>query len=284
MISKILWTEDQLNFLKENYKSGITFCARKLGEKYHNVNTQLSRMGLKLTGENKGAILAIAKRQKLDDYKVKPEQFYNIKPPEVAYFLGYFWADGCVKTTRNYVQMEISPEDYESLKNTLNKIGKWNIYYPMGKNSVVIQTSNYDIKQFLLKHDYGIKSGASADKILSKIPDELKHYWWRGYLDGDGHIGKVNYYVGFTSGYDQDWLFVENLFKELKINKFNIRRLVLSVGRNSTISISRGEFVIKLLSYVYSNASCDNIGLPRKYKKFIEFINRKKGVAYINSL
>jgi len=40
--------------------------------------------------------------------------------------------------------------------------------------------------ELLVDNDYKLKSYNSADKILSKIPNSLHHYFFRGLIDGDG--------------------------------------------------------------------------------------------------
>ncbi len=51
---------------------------------------------------------------------------------------------------------------------------------------ILIRINDKYIKEFLLENDFDKKSLLSPTKVLSKIPDELKHYFFRGLIDGDG--------------------------------------------------------------------------------------------------
>ena len=115
--------------------------------------------------------------------------------------------------------------------------------------------------------------------FLNKIPDNLKNYWFRGFLDGDGCIRLGKKYgssIVFSGPYNQNWLFLENLCNELKIH-FLIDRRIVKLGGHSYFTIYRKNDVKILGDYLYSNY--DNIGFSRKYKKYlivIERINNKK--------
>jgi len=45
---------------------------------------------------------------------------------------------------------------------------------------------NRPLVKYLVDNDYLVKSNASADKILSTIPEKFQHYFFRGLIDGDG--------------------------------------------------------------------------------------------------
>jgi len=75
------------------------------------------------------------------------------------------------------------------LLDIFNSTGKWR-YYNISRNqwkpilSAVV--NNRLLYEFLVDNDYKLKSYNSADKILSKIPNSLHHYFFRGLIDGDG--------------------------------------------------------------------------------------------------
>jgi hypothetical protein len=129
------------------------------------------------------------------------------------------------------------------------------------------------ICNFLIENDYKSKIN-SADKILSKIPEELQVYWFRGLVDGDGcfYVNKKNKASHFEiySEYNQNWQFVENLFKKLKI-KYSIYRRKRKEGTSSGIRITGIENVIKFGDWLYSDIAF--MGLNRKYQKYLEIKN-----------
>lgn len=147
------------------------------------------------------------------------DKFYNIDCPYIAYFLGFFWGDGHISKPKTATQLTINivRKDYENIKEILHKYINWDVKFTPAycdRNGVNHQEQaqmsirGNRLGKFLVEHDYLIKSGASPDKILSKIPEHLKHYWFRGYLDADGCILiKDKYSVSFSSVYEQNWSF-----------------------------------------------------------------------------
>lgn len=115
--------------------------------------------------------------------------------------------------------------------------------------------------------DYQNKSGASAKKILSHIPQSLHHYWWRGYSDGDGCFyysrSKKNHAVysySIYSCYNQDWSFVSDILNKLDIF-FSINKNTRTVGNSSHIRINRQAGIKKFGEYIYQGVE---FGLQRK--------------------
>jgi hypothetical protein len=165
-------------------------------------------------------------------------------------------------------------------KSSLEKIGRWN-YYERKQNvdtwkpSVNIITNNKRIYNFLVDNDYDKKSKVSADKILNKIPNELKHYFFRGLIDGDGcfYYNEKNNLKQFIliSTHEQDWGYFESLCNQLEI-KYTIKRIINKKSSYSIVRITNKSGINKLGSYIYGNFEYDKIGLIRKYDKFISII------------
>lgn len=158
----------------------------------------------------------------------------------------------------------------EIIKPILESIGRWVYSYRQRKNWKTISsatTSNKRLLDFLKDHDYGIKSNTSANKILSKIPDDLKHYFFRGLIDGDGCI-YVNEELNnkkliISSSVNQDWWYVENVCDKIGV-KYNIYR---KVAKNSSSIIEMNGINAKLFcDYIYQDKQ---FGLDRKYKKYM---------------
>lgn len=186
---KKIWTEDEIKIIQNIYpKYGPKYCSILLKLEENVVSRKAKQMNIKKIG--------LAKHPSRQ--KVNPEQFYNITSPEVAYFLGYFWADGNI-IQKDYgwglgskISMEIVSEDANDIKHILEKIGSWSMN-PRKRNkkwkeTTKIATSSKDLYKFLSENDYDKKSNLEPTKILSKISEELKPYWWRGFFDGDGTL------------------------------------------------------------------------------------------------
>jgi hypothetical protein len=278
------WTEDEVKFLTENHHLGSKFCAKHLKKSVYAIVSKKDSLKLRLTEEQ----LSILK-QSSKVKKVNPDQFFNIQTPELAYFLGYFWADGSILSGDYLISLIICSSDAEVLKEIFYKIGEWpTASYTRKRNgkdfhSTSFRVGNKVIWTFLKDHDYHIKSGASADKILSKIPDHLKHYWWRGYFDGDGYWSPDGLLASFTSGTYQDWSFAEKLCNDLGVSFDIFRKRYSKDGKivgNSAIIMKKAPNLIKFGQYIYQNYENDKIGLYRKYKNYLLSIKKDEYLNY----
>ncbi len=126
--------------------------------------------------------------------------------------------------------------------------------------------TNKRLKDYLLTNDYGIKSGASACKILSCIPESLKHYWWRGYFDGDGSIihSARKTEMSITSCYNQDWTFFNNLAATLDL-VFRVERNRSEARAASVIRMWRRKSLLAFMAYIYQG---NDFGLTRKKVRY----------------
>lgn len=215
-------------------------------------------------------------------------RYADIWNPHVCYILGLIWADGTLfpacKGSPNYnIKFSIKIEDAREIFHCLDHFDwmVWKIletparkYVKNGKTTISTKMGLcclYDryFGKFLLENDYKIKSGASADKILKLIPENLKKYWWRGFLDGDGcvYTSSRKIIVSFTSSIDQNWEFAENLCKIMKIRS-SLQIVNGKSGKRSHFNIIRKNDALDFLDFVYEGRELDGIGLSRKYLKY----------------
>jgi hypothetical protein len=280
------WSDVEESLLKLNYESiDIKDLVKLINRSKSAIQYKAYELGLSVDKKLIGNRISESKRNNHKDFnqfKVNPEQFLNITTPEISYILGFLWADGYIRD--DYVVMWLKIDDAEHIKHIFEKTGNWNIYYritKLGSKQMCFHTNNRFIYNFLVENDYLNKSKLSPDKILSNIPNELKHYFFRGYFDGDGTIyhSKKNYQniLNITSTYEQDWSTTENLFKKLNIkyrltksSKINKKGILNSCSR---IVTQNKDGVIKFCDYIYNDFENDNIGLHRKFKIFIGIKN-----------
>jgi hypothetical protein len=267
------WTQDEINFLIENYPSyGKEYCEKKLNREGSSIFKKASRLKLKVISDvrlanNIKAQVKFQNERPNNDFNINIEQFLNIQKPEVAYILGFLWADGYI--IRNEIRLEIVKDDLDHIKPILESIGTWTYSYrDRNRNGVKTKTSgravtsNRKLKEFLACHDYDKKSYVSADKILSKIPNELKHYFFRGFVDGDGNIYPPKKRITLAGSLKQDWGFISKICDELKI-KHNIYRNS-NKSTNSVVEINGINGVI-FGNYIFKG---NEFGLKRKSDKF----------------
>jgi intein-encoded DNA endonuclease-like protein len=200
------------------------------------------------------------------------EQFLNIKSLDVAYVLGFLWADGYISKVNNSISTTINTKDFNDIFRIFEKIGDWKQYnykrYDKRTdkyyNTSTIHITNKHLRDFLIENDYSLKSNVSSDKILEKIPNNLKRYFYKGYSDGDGcfYIKQKTCQYILTSTKEQDWNFIEKLYKTL-----NIRYNIITMESYSQIRITNKPDIIKIGEYLYEN---NDACLQRKFDKYFE--------------
>ena len=277
------WIESEIEILKSNYKKlGAKGCLVKLnGKTVEQIRSKASDLKLKL---DKSTLSKVNKKYK-NNFDIN--RLYNIKEAEIAYILGYVWADGYISKKYNRIALVISKSDGDEVKNILMTL-PWLLYThidPIEKNHSKLSRFfiyDYDIHNFFVCNDYLVKSGASPDKILSKIPNELKRYWWRGYFDGDGTVflrsvknkkDTWSYGANFSSCYNQNWEFAYDLANFLGIN-FRLSKFIdKNKEGGSRIIISRFDYLERFYNFIYSGME---FGLSRKKKIFENILEYKQ--------
>lgn len=269
------WTQEKIKQLKDNYSNnGSKYCSELIGLPENTIKNMVRKLRLKLSNEIFSKNRVESKGKTNIDYN----EFIKLDNPEIIYFLGLFWADGFMYRNKNNstIGIGIVEEDMVVIESHLDKIGKWTKRVNKKKKestwkpTKTILTNNKRIFDFLLENDYGDKSSVSADKIISKIPKNLLHYFFRGLSDGDGCFyvnkpkkGSTQRQFSISSTKEQDWSYVESLFQELNI-KYSISRS----NNGSQIRITNKKGIILFGEYIYKGYHSDMIGLNRKYDKY----------------
>lgn len=213
-------------------------------------------------------------------------QFKKVTDPRIAYLLGFLWADGHVPIKGNVIMLLIGEADGETLKELICSTAKsWHgrafdgYGKSIGKRYIDYQMSSYDLKQYLIGLDYHVKSRDIPMKVLATIPDHLKHYWWRGYFDGDGcfHFGKADKrgMILISAPAGQDWSFVVELLTELGADH-KIRNRSGSGGSSSCLCLQSETAIRAFCDYIYSG---EQMGLHRKRVKYEQYLEHKKRMA-----
>jgi hypothetical protein len=272
------WSEDKINILKDNYsKFGSKYCSELLNVKVHSIHNMAKKLNLKIDKNIKSEILSKSKSVVNINFDV----FIKLNKPEIIYFLGLFWADGYMYQTKNGYNSSIGiglvEEDMIELEFHLDKIGVWNKRVVSKKKNSSwrqtksILTNNKRIYNFLVDMDFKDKSFKSADKILTMVPENLKHYFFRGLIDGDGCFyvkTKINNRTvkqfTLSSSINQDWGYFISLLGELNVKKYGINK-----NTGSNIRVTNKEGIVKIGEYIYQNYENDRIGLSRKYSKYL---------------
>lgn len=277
-------TEEQI--IKDNYELyGPKYCAKLLGGSYNenSIWAKAHRMGLRKIGTKKHP----------SEQKIDPRQFLEIVSSEVAYFLGFFWADGYILSKTwtdersgrinmsDTISLEIVSEDFNNLKNIFFKLGKWavntrkrNINW---KETTTMSTNSKDLYDILEKLDYKVKNINDPVKVLEIIPDNLKPDWWRGFFDGDGWltVGEGNHRyksLGFCGSYDIPFTSLKKLCDELNIEKYNAfkHKHKIKNHQSTKFGIQNISDITKMINYLLQSKH----GLQRKTDKMLRFLEK----------
>lgn len=109
---------------------------------------------------------------------------------ESAYWLGFIFADGCVRPELNMMVLQISIKDQEHLRLFHSKIGGSLKINPSSPDMITLNVCSKKLIQDLLS--YGCTPAKSLTLKFPSIPEEVVPHFIRGYIDGDGCIYKYD--------------------------------------------------------------------------------------------
>lgn len=214
--------------------------------------------------------------------KIDCKKFMDVNSPEIAYFLGFLWADGCIYTKKKYtylIQIAIISEDFKYLEPILKNIGEWNYnkYKPIPikwKEKTLAAAYSKELVNWL--YSVGYINKENPHNVVNIIPTELRKFFWRGLFDGDGNATCTDKtkVCGIASSYNQDWTALEILCEELNV-KYFIQKRDRDKGKCSNFGVSSRDGIIKFLSFIYDGYEIDRIGFGRKYEKLKMLVKNK---------
>jgi hypothetical protein len=210
-----------------------------------------------------------------DLQKVSITIFLEIDKKEIAYFLGFLWADGYIHhyisngINHHVISIEIKSTDAIILQDIFLSFGDWNIqkrkrcHY---SEVTLFTTNNKDLYNFLHECGYNNKSSIEPSQILTKIPEELKIYFWKGLFDGDGSVGLCGRgsYFEIASTYDYKYLEIINFITKFGVEKYNIYQQISKKGYKSSVLKIYGKEILKLSDLFVE------YGLIRKNNNFLK--------------
>lgn len=210
--------------------------------------------------------------------------FDSIDTEEKAYWLGFIWADGNIKTTYKTcyrLTINLKLEDLEHLEkfNEFTKHTKYNIKIDKIKNVCSWYACSKHLWETL--NNYGCTPKKSLtlkfpDESIFKSKDLIRHFI-RGYFDGDGCISYERYKNGivmrcsllgtmdFVDGIKQ-YTKLENILVQLRHSKNDYFNLKLTNNESKYFA-----------SLIYDNAV---IYLNRKYLRYQLFKKNNYCIPY----
>lgn len=253
------WSDDNLNFLRNNY--------------YEMPNKELAlKLGKSIdTIENKAFNIGLKKKR----YSLNKEYFATIDTEEKAYWLGFLYADGCVRVLNGKANVSIglNPKDrdhLEKFKTCLESNVPIREYsHPKGLYKTSIITMNCTKMAYDLI-DLGCIPNKTYEKIqIPNIVESLKIHFIRGFLDGDGWISIKKHTIGASIGMVSNYKEILLDIKQILDNNGIISILRKEKRGHHTLNIGKRSEQIKFLKLIYDNPS---IYLDRKYKNSQEIM------------
>lgn len=256
----IAWTDEQVAYIIDKYINE-NYTLKQLGQEfgcsYATIRNLLNKHHIQSRGNKQG-------------YPRNEYYFNKIDTEEKAYWLGFFYADGCVHS--NNYEISVNITDKEHVEKFRQTIGAVNHKITETKDS---RFENAKILyQFTIKdkqlHTDLIKWGCIPQKslVIEKIPNIPRDYvshFIRGYFDGDGSLhylkGTNNYRISFVGTQK----FLTEIQKELQTN---VSLQYGNAGKAYTLQIAGRKQVERILKYIYQD-STEQTRLDRKYQTYL---------------
>lgn len=214
------------------------------------------------------------------------EKFFDSWNPDMAYILGYFYADGSLEDA-SYLRgkyIRVTSIDRSTIENIKLKLGSQHTIveydgYKNRKPRYLLRIGSIILYNNLIK--LGLYPNKSLTITVPKIPKKYTKHFIRGYFDGDGCVyfehgkGKNNKTIIkglrtiFTSGSKN---FLSQLSKLLSENKIcSVGRKVYSSHRSFQLRYSTKDS-LGLFLFLYEG-NRDSLFLQRKYNTFHKYLS-----------
>lgn len=187
------WNETMLSILKNRYvEEGAEAIAAELNLCVSTVQHKAGELGLHT---NAGHVRWGLKRA--SESKTVDIHYFDEWSPNMAYILGFLFADGCISKRLTDIRILIARKDEEILDFIKQELkSKQRIYRKEGgidkRGSVIQPQSGLVISSTILVRA-AMRLGLMPRKTyrddpFPNVPDEMVSHFIRGYLDGDGCI------------------------------------------------------------------------------------------------
>ena len=215
-------------------------------------------------------------------FNVNHDYFKVIDSEEKAYWLGFLYADGCVRKTKtgSQVVLKLSDKDEEHLvkfKNSLSSehIISHSINITKTKKGTeskslncIIRINSNQLVNDLILHGCTPKKTFTIESPM--ISEEYVRHFLRGYYDGDGNF----FYSEKTKLSVVTIVCASKNFRKFIINTISKLPNIGNIHEDEnryTIKITNIVGIVEFLSYIYDGS---NIELERKkkyYEKYKEY-------------
>ena len=192
------------------------------------------------------------KRQNRNKFNI--DFFEKIDTEEKAYMLGFISADGYISSNNRTLCFRISKKDIDIIEK-FNKLIDF-------KNNIIYKENTIDINYCSIKmvkdlEKYGIVRNKTKTVYLPELEDKLIKHFIRGYIDGDGCIGKKQVSIIFGS---------EKMYRDmLKTFEKKSKGKISSLKKDNYYIIQLCRRNCDLIKYLYEDSK---IYLDRKKQSY----------------
>lgn len=194
--------------------------------------------------------------------KKKPDFNYNyfeeIDTEEKAYMLGFISADGYISSNERALSFQINKKDIDIIKKFDKEIGaNSNVTKSSTENCIRVNYCSKKMVNDLSK--YGIVRNKTKKIKIPNIKKDLIKHFIRGFVDGDGCIGKGQ--VAITIGSENMFKSLMKVFESLNCGE------VYGVKNKEYFTIQLSRRNSKIIKWLYEDS---NIYLDRKYDSYVQ--------------
>lgn len=174
------WTDAEREDICQSYSSGepSTSIAKRYDVSGPTIRSYLKRWGIRIRTMRENCALGQFSKYSHDD-----SFFHCIDTEEKAYWLGFINADGCVTGDRLTIQIQardrVLLQQFRHDLHANHSIRQYN-------GMVEITISSINMVSDLKRH--GIAERKAKEGREVGYPSSLASHYWRGVVDGDGHI------------------------------------------------------------------------------------------------
>lgn len=276
---KLQLSKEELDNILVDYNSGMSMA--DVGKKYHHNHNTLKRYFIEhgIPVRSRAESLLVSTKKKEGDIKKRKyyvnDSFFSEQNSDMAYLLGFLMADGNVSKRDNRVQIVLAAQDKEFLDKIYTKIGGSQVKEFISNNKPAVRWECFSaqIKKDLISYNV-IPNKTGFAKIPKKLDEKYYPDFIRGFFDGDGSVYEDNAIgLNFTSHNTEILQNILDVFEKLGVPPVTLYEY--RYRRGNYYIRYRTKAAIKIYDIFYRDPGC--FKLPRKYIKFSEIIQKKKG-------
>lgn len=205
------------------------------------------------------------------------DYFKNIDSPEKAYWLGFVYADGSVRSNKVVFSLRDSEpvylfKDAIKSKHKLSTGERFDTRTGMRYRHYTIQVTSVQFAQNLL--NMGISSKGSKNYDFPKINNNLIPHFLRGLFDGDGSISINNTGNGIRISLiasNKILSKIDEISAEIGLFKAPYKRSIISKNNKDIAKIGMYYDAEIFLKYLYKDSTKET-RLERKYNLYLHYM------------